>query len=174
MKKIILVLFLSFLFNSNTSAFTDKDLISIKVSCRGNAESGSNKFEWFDDYSFNFGRFYVPNEKGYLTFSAVDLENCSHCMGRDKFYLEGSMTEIQKSSAIIGNNTILLKQVIPKVNTDAKITISSGNFSSIDKLSSLTLYRTGTCTNIDKVVAKNNELKKTSGTKDTLKKIIGK
>ncbi len=174
MKKIIIVLFLSLLFFSNTSAIADKDLISIKVSCRGNAETGNTKFEWFDDYSFNFGRTNIPNEKGYISFTAVHLENCSHCLGRNMFYLAGNITEIEKTSVNIGSNTIFLKQAIPKVNTEAKITISTSNFSSIDKFSNFTVYRTGTCTNIDKVVAKNNELTKSIGVKDTLKKIIGK
>lgn len=159
----------------------------VNVSCRGTGDySVRSLFNWFDDYSFLL----IPefNNKGKATGNyegVASLQNCSHCMSRNGNYFSSE----GKSTLIINSEGIKLKEFgNPTVNTT--ISRISGNFSSIDTIQNgqTIVSRLGSCTNIDLLYSKIDELKNLksvkssgspnagtdSGVKDTLKKILGK
>jgi hypothetical protein len=187
MKKIILVLFFStFIITSVNSQVPEN--IKINVSCRGTGDYGAKSFNWFDDYTF----FFIPefDAKGKVTsyyMGALSLDNCSHCMGRNGNYF-GSVNAKNFPITITSDSIKFREFGDPKVNTT--ISRSSGNFSSIDSIQNgqTVVSRVGSCTNINLLYSKIDELKNLkvskssnspnkgtdSAIKDTLKKIIGK
>ena len=187
MKKIILVLFFSIFITSVNSQQPQN--ITVNVSCKGTGDySVRSSFNWFDDYSFIF----IPevDAKGKVTsyyMGALSLDNCSHCMGRRGYYF--NTVHSNKVPVTINSDSIKFREFgDPTVNTT--ISRSSGNFSSIDSVQNgqTVLSRQGSCTNINLLYSKIDELKNLkvsksnsspnkgtdSGVKDTLKKIIGK
>lgn len=159
----------------------------VNVSCRGTGDySVRSSFNWFDDYTFMLIPEFDNKGKANGNYQGVaSLGNCSHCMGRKGNYFSSD----GKSTLIISYGGIVLKEFgDPTVNTT--ISRSSGNFSSIDTVQNgqTTVSRSGSCTNIDLLYSKIDELKNIkgsksssspnkgtdSGVKDTLKKIIGK
>ena len=185
MKKIILVLFFSIFITSVNSQQPQN--ITVNVSCKGTGDySVRSSFNWFDDYTFMLIPEFDNKGKANGNYQGVaSLRNCSHCMGRNGNYFSSD----GESTLIINSGGIKLKEFgNPTVNTT--ISRSSGNFSSIDTVQNgqTTVGRSGSCTNIDLLYSKIDELKNLksvkssgspntgtdSGVKDTLKKILGK
>lgn len=182
---ILIILFLNITILVTVVNSQQPKSVIVNISCKGTGNYNSgNSYNWFDDYKF----FSIPELKGkvFSYYMGGKLENCSHCMGRTGMYVE---LDNSASTLTIGYDTIKLKEFgNPTVNTT--ISRSSGNFSSIDTVQNgqTTINRSGSCTNINLLYSKIDELKNLkgskssgspdkgtdSGAKDTLKKILGK
>jgi hypothetical protein len=189
MKTIIVILFGSLFFFSNSYSEKKIDNKTVNISCSGAGEYGAGKtINWVENYEFFWAPNFTTNKLTY-DLNSVKILNCSHCFGRNPFYLyigffKGS---IDTPGLHIKDNTIIIKDYSDDIEFYTTISMSSGNFLSVDRIKDgkpFVLTRRGVCTNINKIVEYQNLKAEKSisspnketdtGAKDLLKKIIGK
>jgi hypothetical protein len=196
LKKIILLVLIFNLFFL-TDSYSQKNNISdgskvVNVSCSGTGEYGAGKIiNWIDNYEFFWAATDINKKKVTYSLTRVKILNCSHCFGRDPFYWHaGSFKGSDDAPGLhIKDNTIIIKENSNNIEFYTTISMSSGNFQSIDKIKDgkpFVLTRRGTCTNMNKFVeyqnlkpeksisSPNKDKETDTGAKDLLKKIIGK